>query len=244
MSYKDICLGVNGHNVSEEDGELFELDAQLDEHAASSSDKDGKCMGLRYFHDHFLKLWRPKGSMEVTDIDDEYFVIRFEDLADLQHLLDDGPWMLADHYIVIQRWQPSFFPLEDDLRRVAVWVRIPGLPIEFYDRRVLRRIEGRVYPVEYEGLHMDRNGDKDQQVNEPVQTPQQMVEDGPVKSAQHPMQVVQDPVTTETFGPWMIAQKSHKRNSRNPSGNSGLKVGDSSFGGGIGGKSGKKDMQS
>ncbi|KAJ1394588.1 Endonuclease/exonuclease/phosphatase superfamily [Sesbania bispinosa] len=170
---------VNGHNISEEDKELFELDAQLEEHAASADDEVGsdnfvgdplcplvrltqleneairipwkrsllekllgKHMSLRYFHALLLKLWRQKGNMEVIDIDYEYFVIKFEDFDDLQHVLDDGPWMLADHYIVIKRWQPSFFPIEDDLRHVAVWVRIPGLPIEFYDRRVLRRIGG------------------------------------------------------------------------------------------------------
>ncbi|KAJ1430357.1 hypothetical protein SESBI_07851 [Sesbania bispinosa] len=40
----------------------------------------------------------------------------------------------------MERWQPKYFPLEDDLRSVAVWVRIPGLPIEFYDKRILWRI--------------------------------------------------------------------------------------------------------
>ncbi|KAJ1404642.1 Zinc finger, CCHC-type [Sesbania bispinosa] len=150
VSYKDVCLGVNGHNVSEEDKELFELDDKL-----SESEKEiiripwkrsllvkllGKRMNLRYFHARLIKLWRPTSPMEVIDIDNEYYVIRFEDLSDLQHVMDDGPWMLPDHYIVIQRWQPSFFPMEDDLRWVAVWVRIPGLPIEFYDWRVLRRI--------------------------------------------------------------------------------------------------------
>ncbi|KAJ1434566.1 hypothetical protein SESBI_05434 [Sesbania bispinosa] len=148
--------------------------------------------------------WK-RARMEIIDLDNEYFVVRFEDLDDLQHVFDDGPWMLGDHYIVIQRRQLGFVPYEDDLRRVAVWVRVPGLPIEFYDKRVLWSIgnalgktvkidvntlqergnvhgdfiidrekfaricievdlnriliskfssEGRIYPVEYEGLHL------------------------------------------------------------------------------------------
>ncbi|KAJ1433985.1 hypothetical protein SESBI_05833 [Sesbania bispinosa] len=38
------------------------------------------------------------------------------------------------------RWHPKLFPHKDELQRVAVWVRIPGLPIEYYDRHILWRI--------------------------------------------------------------------------------------------------------
>ncbi|KAJ1401829.1 hypothetical protein SESBI_28459 [Sesbania bispinosa] len=120
ISYKDICLGVNGHNICEEDMELFEFEvAQQGDGPGAKGDGDnndflgdplcpvvklteleiesiripwkhsllvkllGKRMGLRYFHARLLKMWRPKGNMEVIDIDNDYFIIRFEDLTNL-----------------------------------------------------------------------------------------------------------------------------------------------------------------
>ncbi|KAJ1434375.1 Myc-type, basic helix-loop-helix [Sesbania bispinosa] len=51
-----------------------------------------------------------------------------------------GPWMISGHYLVVQKWKPQFFPMEDELRRVAVWVRVSNFPMEFYDRSILWRI--------------------------------------------------------------------------------------------------------
>ncbi|KAJ1427426.1 hypothetical protein SESBI_09679 [Sesbania bispinosa] len=151
VSYKDIFLGVNGHNISEDDAEMFEEDRLLQEQPPveegsegnsaflgdplcpvvklTEAERDiiripwkrailvkvlGKHMSLRYFHGRLIKLWRPKARTEVIDIDYEYFIICGGSRV--------------------------FFPPEDDLQRVAVWIRIPGLAIEFYDRRVLWRI--------------------------------------------------------------------------------------------------------
>lgn len=33
-----------------------------------------------------------------------------------------------------------FFPFEDELKRVSVWIRVPVLPIEYYYKHILWRI--------------------------------------------------------------------------------------------------------
>ncbi|KAI9127860.1 hypothetical protein K1719_000853 [Acacia pycnantha] len=44
----------------------------------------------------------------------------------------EGPWMINDHYLLVQRWRPNFNPGRADCqRKVAVWIRIPDLPLEF-----------------------------------------------------------------------------------------------------------------
>ncbi|KAJ1377613.1 hypothetical protein SESBI_48706 [Sesbania bispinosa] len=171
ISCKDVCLGVNGHNTSEEDVLFFDVvdheGANEGEHVSHDQDHgflgDPLCpvvrlteaericirapwqrsiivkllerrMSLKYFQARLYKLWQPKARMEIIDLDNEYFIIQFEDLNDLQHVFDDGPWMLTDHYLVIQRWQAEFKPHDDDLKRVFIWVRVPVLPIEFYDK--------------------------------------------------------------------------------------------------------------
>ncbi|MCH94006.1 hypothetical protein A2U01_0014960, partial [Trifolium medium] len=78
--------------------------------------------------------------MEIIDLENDYFLIRFEDWTDAVRVFEGGPWMILGHCLVVQRWHPEFFPREDELKRVAVWIRVPGLPIEYYDKNILWNI--------------------------------------------------------------------------------------------------------
>jgi NMD protein affecting ribosome stability and mRNA decay len=44
----------------------------------------------------------------------------------------------------VKEWSPNFHPQSDTIKKVAVWVRISGLPIEYYDSRVLRNIGNKI----------------------------------------------------------------------------------------------------
>ncbi|KAJ1410052.1 hypothetical protein SESBI_22287 [Sesbania bispinosa] len=78
----------------------------------------GKKIGLRLLQTRLSKLWQTTSSMEVIDLENDYFLVRFGNLDDLNHVLENGPWMIMDHYLVIQKWCPEFFPFEDNLRRL------------------------------------------------------------------------------------------------------------------------------
>lgn len=54
--------------------------------------------------------------------------------------LFEGPWMIADHYLIVQRWRPMFLQVAEQIRKVAVWVRIPRLPLELFNTQFLWRI--------------------------------------------------------------------------------------------------------
>ncbi|KAJ1428917.1 hypothetical protein SESBI_08631 [Sesbania bispinosa] len=73
-----------------------------------------------------------------ADQEDPY--VRWLGLLQRSYNKLEGPWMIMGHYLVLQRWQPNFFPFQDELKRVAVWIRVPGLPMEYYDRNILWRI--------------------------------------------------------------------------------------------------------
>ncbi|RYR02983.1 hypothetical protein Ahy_B06g081820 [Arachis hypogaea] len=44
----------------------------------------------------------------------------FTDQDDYAHALFEGPWTIADHYLLVQRWRPLFLPQETDIQKVAV----------------------------------------------------------------------------------------------------------------------------
>ncbi|KAL5827202.1 hypothetical protein ACOSQ3_019035 [Xanthoceras sorbifolium] len=37
-------------------------------------------------------------------------------VADLEYVLTEGPWMVTNQYLVVQRWRPNFVPGEEPIR--------------------------------------------------------------------------------------------------------------------------------
>jgi hypothetical protein len=54
----------------------------------------------------------------------------------------NGIWLIFDHYLFVKEWK--FHPTNDTTEEVAVWVRISGFSIEYYDARILNYISNRV----------------------------------------------------------------------------------------------------
>ncbi|XP_057418503.1 uncharacterized protein LOC130712715 [Lotus japonicus] len=100
----------------------------------------GKKMGLGFMRTRLQNLWQPLGSMEIIDLAHGYFVVRFNNLEDYQHVFDGGPWVILGHCLVVQQWKPEFIPATAEPGKVAVWIRIPDFPVEYYGKHFLWRI--------------------------------------------------------------------------------------------------------
>lgn len=48
--------------------------------------------------------------------------------------------MVVDHYLVVQRWRPNFDPFVCRVTKIAVWIRVSGLSLEYYNIRALWRV--------------------------------------------------------------------------------------------------------
>lgn len=178
LTYKDICMRVNGGKHIEADSEEEEawsvnedFTDEEDEGEKPTKEKSfnplrpvvkmsreeirevrqpgvhsvivkllGRRLNMKFLHQHLLKMWNPAGEMDFIDLENDYYLVRFAEKSDATRILLGGPWMIMDHYLIVQRWKLEFLPYEDKFKRVAVWIRIPRLPIEYYDRKVLWRI--------------------------------------------------------------------------------------------------------
>ncbi|CAN1130296.1 hypothetical protein LINPERHAP2_LOCUS5742 [Linum perenne] len=90
------------------------------------------------------QLWAKKGGIQVSDVGFGFYVVNFETIADYERAMFGGPWMVNDHYVVIQEWRPYFRPEETLLSTLRVWVRLPGIPFEYFDREILKIIGDRI----------------------------------------------------------------------------------------------------
>lgn len=85
----------------------------------------GKNISFKVLENNLQCKWPKKGSIKVVDMSDGYFLVDFSAEKDYSHALYEGPWMIVDYYLIVQRWRPMFLQDVDLVKKVAVWVLIP-----------------------------------------------------------------------------------------------------------------------
>ncbi|KAI9112066.1 hypothetical protein K1719_016962 [Acacia pycnantha] len=91
--------------------------------------------------DRINRMWRPKDPLKLIPLSNGYFIVSFSNKEDKEYAFQEGPWMIDDYYLIVQRWRPNFNPWKADLQcNIAAWVRLPDVPFEFYNVESLRRI--------------------------------------------------------------------------------------------------------
>ncbi len=56
------------------------------------------------------------------------------------HALLGGPWLIFGHYLITQPWDKDFDADKATINKVIAWIRVPGMSLHLYDKRVLRQI--------------------------------------------------------------------------------------------------------
>ncbi|KAK2645043.1 hypothetical protein Ddye_020238 [Dipteronia dyeriana] len=72
--------------------------------------------------------WTLIGQWQLTDVEDRYFIARFQMQEDLDFVLTGGPMVITNQYLAVQMWRPNFIHGEDEIRMMPIWVsyRING----------------------------------------------------------------------------------------------------------------------
>ncbi|KAI9100936.1 hypothetical protein K1719_024060 [Acacia pycnantha] len=91
--------------------------------------------------DRVNRMWHPRDPLKLIPLSNRYYIVSFSNKEDRDYAFQEGPWMIEDHYLIVQRWRPNFNPWKADLqRKIAAWIRLPDVPFEFYNVESLRRI--------------------------------------------------------------------------------------------------------
>ncbi|KAI9095428.1 hypothetical protein K1719_026462 [Acacia pycnantha] len=76
--------------------------------------------------DRVRRMWKPRQPLKVVPLNNDYYIVSFSSMEDRDYGLYEGPWMIDDHYLLVQRWRPNFNPWKADQQGM-----IPDLPMEF-----------------------------------------------------------------------------------------------------------------
>ena len=107
----------------------------------------GRTVGFHFLHSRIMQIWKPAGRLDCIDLGEDFFLIKFGLIEDYDSVLKGGPWFIGEHYLTLRAWEPYFKPNATACSKVAVWARLPRLPIEFYDMEVLKEIGNAIGPV-------------------------------------------------------------------------------------------------
>ncbi|KAK4280733.1 hypothetical protein QN277_012314 [Acacia crassicarpa] len=100
-----------------------------------------KLMGRQLSYGFMVKklrqLWERKGNIEVFDLENEFFLVNFQNNEDYMEALVGGSWVIADAYLSVARWRPEFNTKNEKIESIVAWVRLSDLPAPLFDKKFL-----------------------------------------------------------------------------------------------------------
>ncbi|CAL8098266.1 unnamed protein product [Prunus armeniaca] len=100
----------------------------------------GKTHTYNFVFARLKQRWRLKGPMQLVDLDNGFFIVRFVLEEDMLCMLTGGPWVVAGQYVAVQKWRPNFCAAEEHVSRITVWVRLSGMGVEFFNSETIKCI--------------------------------------------------------------------------------------------------------
>ena len=107
----------------------------------------GRSVGYVFLVNKLKIMWNFAGNFSCVDLGSGFFLIRFDSQSGFEDVLKRGPWFIGDHFLSLRPWVPNFRASEASVKTVAIWVRLPELPVEYYHKESLLHIGSGLGPV-------------------------------------------------------------------------------------------------
>lgn len=83
------------------------------------------------------RIWKLFAGFDILDICNEYFMVSFDMYVDRMKVIEDGPCLILDHYLIVQLWSPNFISPTAKIEKTQVWICFLGLNPIYYDNSIL-----------------------------------------------------------------------------------------------------------
>ncbi|KAF6156454.1 hypothetical protein GIB67_001497 [Kingdonia uniflora] len=80
-----------------------------------------------------ITLWKPKGTCRMIPVGKGYITIFLDNEEDLNKIWSGGPWVIGKQLLRLSPWSPFFDPEKQQNTHALVWVKFPGLGVEFWE---------------------------------------------------------------------------------------------------------------
>ncbi|XP_050207401.1 uncharacterized protein LOC126656823 [Mercurialis annua] len=112
----------------------------------------GRPIGFRNFCNRLENMWNFTQGFDVIDVENDFFLVKLKSDCDVEAVLTWGPWVMLGHYLSVQSWKEDFNCSMGCVQSIQAWIRLPGMPIHYYNKKVLRfigQMVGKVVKIDY-----------------------------------------------------------------------------------------------
>ncbi|CAN0872747.1 hypothetical protein LINGRAHAP2_LOCUS10201 [Linum grandiflorum] len=93
----------------------------------------GRTVGYFHLVNRLTSLWKPSCEVDFLDVGHGFYVVKFQAREEAIRVMSSGPYTIAGVSVMMRKWSPLFVPVEATLNKVITWIRISGLPLEYYN---------------------------------------------------------------------------------------------------------------
>ncbi|KAG5517693.1 hypothetical protein RHGRI_038169 [Rhododendron griersonianum] len=104
----------------------------------------GKSFALSFLMAKLRSLWKMVDTFSGFDLGLGFILVKFKSELDLHRALHGGPWFIGPHFISVRKWEAGFQPSRATISTSAIWVQLPELPLEMYDKAILQKIGAKI----------------------------------------------------------------------------------------------------
>lgn len=77
-------------------------------------------------------MWGTQDDPLIIDPGNDYYIVKLLNRAKYVRALSEGPRMIGDNYLHVQRWRHNFVADSAKISSLPMWLRFPWLPVEYY----------------------------------------------------------------------------------------------------------------
>ncbi|KAF3779278.1 hypothetical protein EJ110_NYTH32147 [Nymphaea thermarum] len=85
-------------------------------------------------------IWSGVAHLRFTSVGKGMFLIRTSSEDDLNFILSPGRWYVGGRLLIANQWHPGMPMRIESSSRVRIWIRLPELPVEWWNPRVFTDI--------------------------------------------------------------------------------------------------------
>lgn len=87
----------------------------------------GRSLAYNTLHNRIFNLWKPSLWFHLMDVENIYFLVKFQGREDHVKVLTQGPWVVFGQCLTVQPWTSKFNPNQPFPSTVLAWIRLLGL---------------------------------------------------------------------------------------------------------------------